>query len=70
MEINHVIHELIYLEAPDTESNDPEIMNKTMSAKTNAKKKKNVKEIFRKYDADGSYSIDRLVPQHFIYTVN
>ena len=57
MEINHVIHEIELLEAPEPGA-DPQAASMPMSAKKNEKQRKNVKEIFRKYDADGSYSID------------
>lgn len=58
MEINHVIHEIELLEAPLVLDN-PDVVAVPLSAKHNDKQRKNVKEIFRKYDADGSYSIDK-----------
>ena len=58
MEINHVINELQLLEVPDA-GNDPGMAEAPTSMKTNQKKRKQVREIFRKYDADGSFSIDR-----------
>lgn len=57
MEINHVIHEIELLEAPDP-GEDPDGVSLPMSIKKTEKQRKNVKEIFRKYDADGSLSID------------
>jgi hypothetical protein len=57
MEINHIIFEIELMEAP-APGDDP---NLPMDEKTNQKKRKNVREIFRKYDEDGSFSIDRCV---------
>ncbi len=59
IEINHVIHELEKMEEPSVESSDSQ--KAPMSMKTYNKRRRNVKEVFRKYDEDGSESIDMSV---------
>ena len=66
MEINHVIHEIQILEAP-APGVDPAALSMPMSAKTDQRQRKNVREIFRKYDEDGSFSIDRYARLHRIF---
>lgn len=61
MEINHVIHEIEVLDAPSKEVGSTESEKAAASdSMTRVKKKQKtmVKEVFRKYDADGSQSID------------
>lgn len=58
MEINHVIHEIEILEAPAPDEG-PAAISMPMSSKSDQRQRKNVREIFRKYDEDGSFSIDK-----------
>ena len=56
IEINHVIHELEKMEEPNR--NETESQKAPMSMKSYNKRRRNVREVFRKYDEDGSESID------------
>ena len=61
VEINHVINEL---EAINKREN---IFTKKKTIAPQVKKRNNVYEVFRKFDADGSDSIDRLGSIFFLF---